>query len=248
MCPKSELLQFTSMHASAAPSAADRLVLVLDGLCRAVAARFGGRAMSATPWGVPSPAMSGPMIILIWSRLRRIGVRVRALAAWHRTGVAPPVPTARRPSVRSAGDRESGPRSGLRSGLRLPGRFGWLLPLVPGEAACFAGQLRHVLNDPEMTALIAADPRTGKLLRPLCRMLGVEVATVLPAPVRAARTTDETSPPPPRAVRRRAHERRGRGGMERGAAALRAPAGRSHSRPATPELVDPGWAGLPRIA
>ncbi len=44
--------------------------------------------------------------------------------------------------------------------------------LVPGAAAG-AAQLQTLLTEPEMAALTAAAPQMGRLLRPLCRMLGV---------------------------------------------------------------------------
>ena len=59
------------------PSATDRFALVIEGLCQAVAARSaGGR-------------MAGPVIILIWTRLRRAAARFAALAARVRAGTLP---------------------------------------------------------------------------------------------------------------------------------------------------------------
>jgi len=55
----------------------------------------------------------------------------------------------------------------------LPRGFGWLLPLVPQEAAGFASQLRVVLAEAEMVALLQASPQARRELRPLCRMLGI---------------------------------------------------------------------------
>jgi hypothetical protein len=55
----------------------------------------------------------------------------------------------------------------------LPRRFG---------AAQFGGQLRHLLGDPEMMALIAASPRMRRTLRPLLWMLGIEASLIRPAP------------------------------------------------------------------
>jgi hypothetical protein len=52
--------------------------------------------------------------------------------------------------------------------------------LVPYEAAGFAENLRRVLAEPEMVALLSATPRMGALLRPLCLMLGIEAALVSP--------------------------------------------------------------------
>jgi hypothetical protein len=62
----------------------------------------------------------------------------------------------------------------------LPVRFGWLLPLVPADAACFGGQIAAVLAEPEMVALLEASPQARRVLRPLCRMLAVEMRPEAP--------------------------------------------------------------------
>jgi hypothetical protein len=62
-----------------------------------------------------------------------------------------------------------------------------------------ASQLRHLLADPEMTALIQAAPQAGRLLRPLCRNLGVELPPCLqppPRPPRPARAAPSSLPKP----------------------------------------------------
>lgn len=68
--------------------------------------------------------------------------------------------------------------------------------LVPYKAAALGNQLEFLLGDPEMVALLAASPRLGKTLRPLCRMLGFEVAlAAMVAPVAAvASGSDEILP------------------------------------------------------
>jgi hypothetical protein len=71
--------------------------------------------------------------------------------------------------------------------LRLPRRFGWLFPMVPGDAACYSGQLLAVLAEPEMQALLAACPQAVRVLRPLCRMLGIARADYVPAGVDVGR-------------------------------------------------------------
>jgi len=80
---------------------------------------------------------------------------------------------------------------------RLPGNVGWLTGLSPAAAAG-ASQLRHLLTDPEVLALLRASPALVQLLRPLCRMLGVDlpVEFLPPKPANA-------EPKPPRRRRRR---------------------------------------------
>lgn len=139
--------------------------MTLGGLCRAVAARGVG--------GI----LAGPLIFLIWGRLRRIERQFLALVRRLQSGGLRRRVVGRRLGatvVRKVGGRV------------LPRRFGWLLDLVPHEAACFAGQLRAVLDEPEMVALLAASPEAGRILAPLCRMLGVEAGVLAPVAVRVA--------------------------------------------------------------
>ena len=128
--------------------------------------------------------MTGAMIVLIWRRLQRVNRRVQALIAEIRSGTlriaATPRACVRRPDAPCGTPR-------------LPRRFGWLLPLMPGEAACYAGQLRAVLSDPEMLDLIAVTPRLGRALRPLCRMLGVEPDVLAPRLLGFAALSDSAS-------------------------------------------------------
>ncbi len=159
---------------------ADRFARLIEVLCRALAAR-GGRGLA------------GPLIILLWSRLRRTAVRFASLAARVRAGRLP----ANAAATRSG---KSGPPP-----PNLPKSRGWLVRLMP-EAAASASQLQHLLADPEMAALLAAAPQAGRLLRPLCRMLGVGLPPALrlpprpkqPAPPAAPSqgSTGEPDPPP----------------------------------------------------
>jgi hypothetical protein len=99
-------------------------------------------------------------------------------------GGSPPSPPGSAPAPRSARCRAH-PRRPLgiaASAHRLPDGFAWLVRLAP-EAACFGGQLRHLLSDPEITALLSAAPAMGRVLRPLCRMLGVELGPDLLPPL-----------------------------------------------------------------
>jgi len=63
---------------------------------------------------------------------------------------------------------------------RLPVRFGWLLQAAAYRAAVYSGQLRVILEQPEVVALLRASPQAGRILRPLCRMLAVETALLRP--------------------------------------------------------------------
>jgi hypothetical protein len=83
--------------------------------------------------------------------------------------------------------REAAVAVGLRAVSKrvemvLPRRFGWLVHLVGYQAAGHGSQLAHLLDDPEMVALVRDVPQARRILAPLCRMLGVECAGLRAAP------------------------------------------------------------------
>jgi hypothetical protein len=156
----------------AAPVLADRLALIIEALCHAVARRVG------------LGGLAGPLIILIASRLRRLAARFtrRATAT---------------PAHREA-SRPARPRQRAWVPLYPPRRFAWLLRLAP-EVAPIAAQLRHLLTEPDMAVLLAAIPELRRTLRPLCQMLGIRPAPSPPAPsapARAASCHPMTAQPP----------------------------------------------------
>ena len=171
---------------SSPPTLSARFALILDGLCRAVAARM------------PTHPSFGKLLLL-WGLLRRAAARFATLAERARTGMSP-----RHRSAAAA--RTTRPRQRRE---RLPEGFAWLVRLVP-EAAAYGSQLHHLLSDPEMAALLAAAPQAGRILRPLCRMLAVPpipallpppVPLLAPSPVRPPRASTPASEPrgrPPR--------------------------------------------------
>ena len=138
---------------------------LIDGLCRAVA-RSGAAGL-----------LGGPLALLIWSRLRRLAAQVAALAARIDAGRHRRYPS-RRPA--RPAPRRRAPRV-------LPHSRAWLLRLVP-EAASGGSQLRHLLAEPEMAALLEAAPQMRRLLRPLCHMRGCVRRP--PWPPRRARRAD----------------------------------------------------------
>jgi hypothetical protein len=194
------------------PSAIDRFSHIIERLCKVIGAQL------------PARRLTEPVILLIWARVRRIAARFTTLAVQVRAGTVPA--QARRRPPKSAASRAPGPDSadpanadpdaaapaGSRPGRRrapapLPNSFAWLVRLIPHEAATSGSQLRHLLTDPEMVALLTAAPELGRILRPLCRMLGVEPGFDLPPPfygpprpirpARPPRPPAATPPPPP---------------------------------------------------
>ncbi len=160
------------MPPAASPALADRFAHLVEGLRRAIAARGVGLGLAL------------PLMLLLWSRLRRTAERFARLAAKVRAGTLPPP----RRRLRS-------PRPARPQPLRLPRGVAWLLRRLP-QAAAAASQLQHLLADPAMADLLAAAPQAGRLLRPLCQMLGVR-----PPPARSLssgrKQAGPVGPPPP---------------------------------------------------
>ena len=127
---------------------AERLVGILDSLCRAVAHHGLLRRLA------------GPLLVLICGRLQRTATRVARLAARQGKPSRPRKP--RKPAARPS--RPKPP-------LVLPRGKLWLVRLIP-ETAFGGSQLQHLLSQPDMAAFIAETPQMGRLLRPLCRMVG----------------------------------------------------------------------------
>ena len=157
-----------------------RLALIIESLCQAATVRC-------------AQERSVPTLILVfraWVRLRRLAVRFEALAAKVRAGRLPAAPVAR---LRAPPLPQQYRLPGRPQTYRLPRGFGWLLRLVP-ETVAYGGQVEHLLADPKMTALLAASPQAGRILRPLCHMLAIKPPPALAAPPRAKR------PAPPAAA------------------------------------------------
>jgi hypothetical protein len=162
----------------------DRFALLIEELCRAIAARIAGERMA------------GLFINLISEHLRRMSAGFAALVAAVRAGTLPAATDARRPGFRPRAPR------------RVPHRFAWLLRLVP-KIAPFGACLPDPPADPEMAALVSATPQVGRGPRLRCRRPGVRPApgllptraTAAPAPsARRAAPGRPASPPidPPR--------------------------------------------------
>ncbi len=116
-------------------------------------------------------------VVRIAERIERLLVRFQRGALWR---VAQ-----RKPGARCGGGRAA---------VLLPRRFGWLVALGGHHAAGFGSQLQHVLAAPEMAALLAASPQAGRILRPLCRALAVDVPGVSVAPCAAKVERCEKAP------------------------------------------------------
>jgi hypothetical protein len=159
----------------AAPSPAERLAGLIDGLCAAVAAHG------------PRGLLTLPLLLLLWSRLRRMALRARRLAMRMHAGAPLATPRPRSP-----------PRGApSRPYVRLPRGVTWLVRAVPATASG-AATLQFLLDQPDMAEL-AQFPPMRRLLRPLCRMLGVKPPPIKPPepPRTAAPLARPGDRPPP---------------------------------------------------
>ncbi len=135
-----------------------RLLLIIDALCAAIAARGAGGALTT------------PLLFLLWRRLRRIATRATNVAARLAAGAPLPAP---RP-------RTASPRAPRPPPLRLPGGYAWLVRVCPATAG-HGSQLHYLLTDPEVAPLLSS-PSLRRMLNPLCQMLGIPKPPPQPPP------------------------------------------------------------------
>jgi len=116
------------------------------------------------------------VLVLVWGRISRASQRLERLIARWRAGTLPGrrARVARRVVAGAAVDAGAAPP------VRLPRRRGWLISVVP-DAVGYGSQLQHALSEPEWAEFLAAAPQAVRVLRPLCRMLGL---TVVPEALR----------------------------------------------------------------
>ncbi len=124
-----------------------RLGMILAGLAALVAARF-----------LRNPRLIG-LIGPLWRRLTHVASRIeRAMArplGARAKRVRRDTPSPKRPA-------------------QLPQGRGWLVRELGYEAVGFGLQLQHLLTEPAMQAALATMPAAAAILRPVCRMLGME--------------------------------------------------------------------------
>ncbi|MDE2581780.1 MAG: hypothetical protein KGL52_09110 [Rhodospirillales bacterium] len=117
----------------------------------------------------------------LWNRLTEAAERFAAIAAKPAARSRRPAPEAE-PAHEPAQFPENAPLSRPFAPRRtLPRGHGWLVRMAP-QTVPLAVQFAYLLAQPEMTELLTAAPRLWRVLRPLCRMLGI---------------TPHDAPPPP---------------------------------------------------
>ena len=148
---------------------------------------------------VPEPQSS--LRHMVWHYILSLSGRLDRLITRWKNGT---LPTPRGPgAARERATTRKPPR------FPLPSRKNWLVRGMPGTGiGAYGGQLRHLLtNDAELQAFLAAAPQARRLLGPLGRMFGVDIANPLgvpaartrarPKPVPAAAAIAPTAPPVP---------------------------------------------------
>jgi len=169
---------------------AARFVLIIADLRKAVAAFAGRRTFVPSvllgdrlyaPVRQPDarPPLPPETWNLLMARLGRMAVRLQALFDRWRTN------TLSRPRAARATARPS--RAGRQAAPCLPRAHLWVIAHVGWQAACHGSQFQHLLDDPEIPEFLAAAPQAGRILRPLCHMLGVPQPAWLKLPARPRR-------------------------------------------------------------
>jgi len=150
------------MNSSALPSP----YLSLSAVLRALRGEVGG-------WTVRR-LLSEVLALLLYRRIGEVCGKIERLAArFQARRLWQHVPQTR-----------AGVRKAAKTGARIwPGRFAWLVRVAGYQAAGYGCQLRHILEQPEMVALLQATPQAARILRPVCRMLAIETALLRPGVV-----------------------------------------------------------------
>ncbi len=150
-----------AVHPDSVRDVAARLDVILGGLLLLIAAQF---------------RRLGPLTLPLWTRISRARQRLARLLANLAAGTMP---------------KPCAPRPGRPSHAKpapLPRGHAWVIAILGYHAAGRAAQINTLLSDPAMQAAIAAAPTAARTLRPLCRMLGIDLPAYMQPP--------ETSVPP----------------------------------------------------
>ena len=131
-----------------APALARRFAMIMAGLGALIARRF-----------VKMPHLTG-FTLLLWGRLNR------SVQRFYRALTIPA--KARAPQARVERTRQ------MR--LRLPSGRGWIVRELGWEAAAYLLQLEALLAEMATQTALAKAPGAARIVRPICRMLGVSAA------------------------------------------------------------------------
>ena len=179
-----------------APSLADQFFDIIESIIRAIGRHTGV--------GRPRDPAVEPILALVLLRLAKLRSRFRALFAKFRAGtLAKPRARTRQPS---ATPRPAAPPEAPKL---PPQSRGWLIRLLaePWHVNSLRHWLERWLADPELLALAQVAPQVGRLLRPLCNMLNMDIPAFLQLPQRE-RPPSERPPVAERPPRKRPPRKR----------------------------------------
>ena len=114
-----------------------------------------------------------PVLRLAWTRISRAATRFQALFVRWQSNTLPTPSRSRPAQSRPAQPRQRAPKP------YFPAGRAWLAGSTDHHVRGRASQLEHLLNHPDMPAFLAAAPQAGRILRPLCHMLGITMPPTL---------------------------------------------------------------------
>jgi hypothetical protein len=158
-----------------APELARRFAMIMAGLGALIARRF-----------LKMPHLTR-FTVQLWTYLNRAVRRFHRALTW----------TTKLRASRVRGDRADMARERLPA---LPSGRGWLVRELGWEAAAYLGAMETLLAEVATRAKLRGSPEAARVLRPICRMLGVSAAAIAvdvpaePAVVGAPRFELEGSP------------------------------------------------------
>ncbi|GAA5266417.1 hypothetical protein ACOSOMT5_P2844 [Acidiphilium sp. MT5] len=133
----------------------------------------------------------------VWHRISALSLRFRSLSCNPR-----PI-RKRKPGAKSQTAPEPASQPGTAKRREIPGQKGWLLQTFPGHHIPYVrGHLIRFLEDPDLSLLHTANPRIGRVLRPMCHMLAIP----LPAYLKLPRKPRPPRPKPHRKPARRSEK------------------------------------------
>ena len=105
------------------------------------------------------------LLFALWPRIGRMATRFERLFTSWGAGIVPTPRASRAGQPRAAKPRAKSP---------FPTRRAWLIASAR-EATAAHGQLAYFLARPDLADFLAAVPQAGRILRPLCHMLSVDL-------------------------------------------------------------------------
>ena len=138
---------------------------------------------------------------LLHRRIGAIGIALERLMARFLAGKA--MRRGPRAAAAVAGAVETPVVAARRAESIWPREFSWLATLMAHHATCYTGQLELLLAEPQMVALLTASPQAARLLRPMCRMLGVTQSLLRPGFQPVVKPPKELPTEPTKRVRKK---------------------------------------------